>query len=96
MVIVLYLQILLQVSSYCASVVIILANLLADGKHIVPSFSHGWSHFMKNSYHFKIMFVLSQYAGLSFFQIYPSWMDSLTFFHWSVMITKPGMLSGVS
>ncbi|CAN6298245.1 unnamed protein product [Urochloa humidicola] len=30
----------LEVSSYCASVVIILANLLADGKHIVPSLSH--------------------------------------------------------
>ncbi|OEL30620.1 hypothetical protein BAE44_0008363, partial [Dichanthelium oligosanthes] len=29
-----------EVSSYCASVVIILANLLADGKHIVPSLSH--------------------------------------------------------
>jgi len=29
-----------EVSSYCASVVMILANLLADGKHIVPSLSH--------------------------------------------------------
>ncbi|KAF8681824.1 hypothetical protein HU200_045265 [Digitaria exilis] len=29
-----------EVSSHCASVVIILANLLADGKHIVPSLSH--------------------------------------------------------
>ncbi|TKV92022.1 hypothetical protein SEVIR_9G136700v4 [Setaria viridis] len=29
-----------EVSSYCASVVIILANILADGKHIVPSLSH--------------------------------------------------------
>ncbi|XP_062214961.1 uncharacterized protein LOC133915710 isoform X2 [Phragmites australis] len=29
-----------EVPSYCASVVIILANLLADGKHIVPMLSH--------------------------------------------------------
>ncbi|KAL6894474.1 hypothetical protein ACP4OV_008572 [Aristida adscensionis] len=29
-----------EVTSYCASVVIILANLLADGKHIVPMLSH--------------------------------------------------------
>jgi len=29
-----------EVSSYCASVVMILANLLADGKHTVPSLSH--------------------------------------------------------
>ena len=57
---VLYLQTLLQVSSYCASVVMILANLLADGKHTVPSLSHGGSHLTKNaSYHLKITFVLS-------------------------------------
>jgi len=62
---VLYLQTLLQVSSYCASVVMILANLLADGKHIVPSLSHGASHLMNNaSYHLKTTFVLSQYFGL--------------------------------
>ncbi|RLN43389.1 protein saal1 [Panicum miliaceum] len=55
----------IEVSSYCASVVMILANLLADGKHIVPSLSHGGSDFMKNaSYHMKITFVLSQYFGL--------------------------------
>ncbi|PAN45664.1 hypothetical protein PAHAL_9G133700 [Panicum hallii] len=29
-----------EVSSYCASAVMILANLLADGKHIAPSLSH--------------------------------------------------------
>jgi hypothetical protein len=62
---VLHLQTLLQVSSYCASAVMILANLLADGKHIAPSLSHGGSHFMKNaSYHLKITFMLSQYFGL--------------------------------
>jgi hypothetical protein len=35
---------LLQVTSYCASVVIVLANILSDGKHIVPRLSHGGSH----------------------------------------------------
>ncbi|KAJ1294141.1 hypothetical protein BS78_01G123200 [Paspalum vaginatum] len=29
-----------EVTSYCASVVIVLANLLADGKHILPRLSH--------------------------------------------------------
>lgn len=39
-----YILTLLQVTSYCASVVIVLANILSDGKHIVPRLSHGGSH----------------------------------------------------
>jgi hypothetical protein len=39
-----YILTLLQVTSYCASVVIVLANILSDGKHIVPRLSHGGSY----------------------------------------------------
>jgi hypothetical protein len=39
---------LLQVARYCASVVIIISNILTDGKHLVPMLSHGRHIFVSN------------------------------------------------
>jgi hypothetical protein len=42
---VIYSQTMLQVEGYCASVVIIIANVLSDGEHLTPILSHGMPHF---------------------------------------------------
>jgi hypothetical protein len=34
-----------EVEGYCASVVIIIANVLSDGEHLTPILSHGMPHF---------------------------------------------------